>query len=323
MFASYLRYNLGRRDASALFLTRNAAINLDQTDQGTQTSGYAADRRVKSSGRRHRWAITFLILGLGLIPRLVGYNFQLPYINYYDEAWLFWSTMSWRGVYPVQTTLASYPPGILLVDGLAQYIVEQRTHDWTINHISEAVALSRLFSVGVNLLTAAVIGLLARRIAGDWAGWLAMAIWLIPQQIIEQSIQAMPTSWVMLFSALGLYWAIVALDSDWVGFPLLSIAAALASIAFKYTEAPMLIFGFIASLKHLVKPRDPANRAVRSRVLVAQIGLVTVYSLWLFGGLSRRRTLQLPVGSHSYRARQYEAHICSPGKYQAGDYCVR
>src|SRR5258708_27424616 len=164
----------------------------------------AAQSRAATSAWRRWWAVALLILGLGLIPRLVGYNYQLPYLGYYDEPWLFWSSMSWRGVYPVQTTLPAYPPGILMVDGLAQFIVEQHTHDWTINHIGEAVALARLFSIVVNLMTALVIGLLAKRVAGQWAGWLAMALWLIPQQIIEHSIQAMPTPWIMLFSALAL-----------------------------------------------------------------------------------------------------------------------
>src|SRR5215813_5494522 len=174
-------------------------------------------------------AIVFIVL-LGSAVRLIGYNFGLPYIDTRDEAWYFTSVLTLRGMYNEPFPLRGYPPGIFAIYDIAQRLVEEVTHYPASDHPANTINLVRLFAIVASILTIPIVGLMARRLQGELAGIIAAAAWAVIPMVVYQSSIAYPDAWLLLFSALGLYWALLGLQSDWPGWLVLSTLAGLGAI---------------------------------------------------------------------------------------------
>jgi 4-amino-4-deoxy-L-arabinose transferase-like glycosyltransferase len=231
-----------------------------------------------------RWlAGLILILLVGLIFLGTGYDAGLPLYESKDERHNLDEVYTLRGLHADALWKPGYPPGILYINYGAQILAEAVTGESAWDCPCTVIRSVRLAGLLANLLTALLIALTARQLAGDAAGWLAALAWLIAPRVLAQNQFGFPQVYEGLLYMAALYTALRALKKRQPRDALLSVAAGLGAVLFKYTVFPVLGLGVGVSLWHL-----RTNRQRWTRVLIVQVAAVGLTALALFtlGGAS-------------------------------------
>jgi hypothetical protein len=240
---------------------------------------------------RHWWLAIGLIVTVAGALRFTGFTFGLPYFENFDEPWFFYEAAFRRGLL---SSWAHPNPsqGLIGIYKLLQIGAEIITGHSSLLYAAEITTVLRFISVLISLLTLVFIGLCARELAGDRAGWLAAAGWAVIPLVIYHSFIAIAEPWMMLLAALALYMAAATLRRGGWLYPLLSVWAGLAAFSFKYSMFSFAGIGLAAALWKLWSqwPRQGesgAGRAYWLRIMALQVFSIVVFLavLVLFGGL--------------------------------------
>ena len=236
------------------------------------------------SKQRRWWLGIAVIVVIAAGFRIINFRLGLPYYYDSDEPWFFYEAAWQRGLVPFwlhpnpsQSLIALYR--------LAQEISEALTHELVILHVVDVFTVMRFVSVLLSLATIVVIGLTARALKDDKAGWLAAATWALIPLVIYHSFIAIAEPWMMLCASVALYAAAVALRRDQPRWALVSVWAGLIGFTFKYSMFPFAGIGLAAVLwKWWIQP---AARRRWARSVALQVGSVVVFLAFmvLFGGL--------------------------------------
>lgn len=155
-------------------------------------------------------AVLALIIAFGLAPRLASFQFGLPYVEWHDEAHLYWYGQCARGLYD-PAYCRGYPPGYVALSAAAQHLNEWAGRP----NIAPSVETLRLLGVLLSALGIAAVGSSARLIAGNAAGWIAAGMWALSPLAIEYSLYAIPESITIPLSSVAVLFALRA----WRGSP--------------------------------------------------------------------------------------------------------
>lgn len=235
--------------------------------------------------KNHRWRLgVAVIVGIAAGFRFINFRLGLPFYYNADEPWFFYEAAFQRGLIP--SWLAPNPSqSLIAMYRLAQGISEMLTHESAILHIPEIFTVMRFISVLLSLVTIVFVGLCARELADDKAGWLAAATWALIPLVIYHSFIAIAEPWMMLCVAVALYATAVSLRKNSTRWAFVSLWAGLIGFTFKYSMFPFAGIGVAVTLwQWWVRP---AERRRWARLLAIQIGSVVVFLLFmvLVGGL--------------------------------------
>ena len=128
-----------------------------------------------------------LVLLLGVILLTTGYDAGLPLYESGDERHHLDEVYILRGLKQAPLWIPGYPPGILYVNYAAQLLVELQTGQSAYGQQCLVVRSVRIVDIFVNLITAALIASVARKLGGNWAGVLAALAWLVAPRVLQQN----------------------------------------------------------------------------------------------------------------------------------------
>lgn len=219
------------------------------------------------------WLILILIVSLAAVPRLLSYDYSLPYIDHPNEPPKYLAGLEWRGLIDLGTYYDGYPPGYIAVSFITQVIAAPLGVEGPV----ETIRVLRLISVVANLATLVLLALIARIAAGDLAGWLAGAAWGVSPAVLGISLHATQDPFVPFWVSLALWLAAVAATEEkrqhWV---IWSVVAGILAIVFKYTVLSAILPGGIVALIYFArKPRR------NFRYIAIQAGLVIPTAVWV------------------------------------------
>lgn len=238
------------------------------------------------------WLLLLGLILLAAVPRLLIYDFSLPYIDHPDEGTSYLEALHWRGQYELGGGHPGYPPGHISLNWLVQSVVEGQLG----GNITTTTHVMRLLSVTFNLLTLVVIACFGRLIAGDAAGLIAGGLWAFSPMVITNGIIAIPDPLLYLLVALSLALAGYAMtDPSRRVWGMWSFAVGLLAVLVKYQAFPVLVAGgFVALATVREKPsRGAAYLAVQAvSATVVAVVLVRGYgALRAFG--TNRETVEM------------------------------
>jgi hypothetical protein len=217
--------------------------------------------------------------------RFTGFTYALPYYDQIDEPWLFYEAAFQRGL--LGAWLHPNPSqGLIALYKVMQIGAEAITGHSALASVTDIITVMRAISVVASLITLVFIGLCARELAGNKAGWLAAAVWTVIPFVIYHSFIAIAEPWMMLFGALALWCAAATFRRSASGWPLLSVWAGLAAFAFKYSMFGFAGLGVAASLWRWWS--EPGKQRRWLRLLGFQALSIIAFLGWLalFGGLA-------------------------------------
>lgn len=240
-----------------------------------------------------RW-FGLLLIGIascGLLLHLTGYNYGLPYVEEYDEGRLFYNGYVLRGVAPgLAPDLPGYPPGIFFLHALIQPIFEAASGRPAELEMGLTIGALRFLAALANFCSVMLLGLCARKLAGNAAGLLAALAWWGLPAVLYNTVIALTEPWQIVCYMAAMYLALDALQYHRPRSAFLSVVAGLAAVLFKYSAFPVLGLGVgVALWQCLVPPRLDAKPAGRRRwwlTLAAQavaIGAVAGYLFLVYG----------------------------------------
>ncbi len=187
------------------------------------------------------WCGLALIVCLGAIPRFLSYEFSLPYVDVADEVHLYWTAQALRGQYDPAYN-RGYPPAFIVMNAATQIVLEARGQ----GGLAATVQVLRFLGVCANLVTIVLIGLSARLLAGDLAGWFAAAFWAASSLIVQYSVLAIGETFLYPLTALCIYLTIAAMlkTTRWYGCLLVVVPIFL----FEYRYFVFLLPGILVVL---------------------------------------------------------------------------
>src|SRR5579871_3060957 len=139
----------------------------------------------KLQPRQAWWIALGAVMLIAALPRLSTYNYSLPFVDYVDEPNVYLIAAKWRTNLS-QPVSEGYPPAYLLVNIAAQGVVEAAGHAG----MASTVALLRIGTVLVHLLTILFVALTARAVAGNMAGIVAGLSWAIAPVFLQDAVFA-------------------------------------------------------------------------------------------------------------------------------------
>jgi len=199
------------------------------------------------------WGLIAIVIAAAL-PRLLSYDYGLPYVEHPDEPNKYVAALAWRGEYehPTEDYYAGYPPGYLAVSYAAQVIGEPLG----VRGLAPTVRVLRLVAVIVNLITLALIALTGREIGGTVAGWVAGIAWGLSPLVVENGVYAIQDPFVYLWVTLALWLSAAAATGEarktWAFW---SVLAALIAILFKYPVVSVLLPGMAVTFVYALRDR--------------------------------------------------------------------
>jgi hypothetical protein len=228
------------------------------------------------------WPALLVVMLVGVVLLSTGYDAGLPLYESSDESHHLHEVYILRGLDTDALWLPGYPPGILYVNYAAQLAVELGTGRSAWDQPCLVIHSLRIVDIGVNLLSALLIALIARKLAGDWAGLLAALAWLVAPRVLMQNQFAFPQVYEGLFYLLAAYTALLALEKQQPIYALLSVIAGLGAVIFKYTTFPALALGVGVALWEL---RVEGRRWLPVLLLQLTLIALTAAALLTFGGV--------------------------------------
>ena len=236
---------------------------------------------------RSRW--NFLSIGLFIVVLLVmlfhggrylsGYYFSVTE-NFPDEVFMVTNSAYMRNGQTDKMNLLGYPPGIFWVHDAIQAVLRlQHPGSGADEFIREHILAARLLAVLVNMGSGVLIYLITSALTEQpAAGVLAGAVWAASPLIIERAVLGLTEPWQHFFILLSLICALQVISGGKARYALLSIAAALGAITFKYTAFPALLFGVSVPVWYWLHDRT-RKRALY--LLGGQIVLIAMYFVWI------------------------------------------
>ncbi|MBC7813699.1 MAG: glycosyltransferase family 39 protein [Burkholderiales bacterium] len=228
-----------------------------------------------------RWNLSWFWIGLALIvilaavPRLLSYQFSLPYVDHPDEPNWYLSAVEWRSTFESYRAYAGDPPAYIALHLVVQTILEALGQPG----LSATVHVLRFVSLAANLLTIVFVALTARRAADAFAGLIAGLAWAVMPLLLENGVYALPDPLIYMLISLTLWLAVEALLNPKRGhWSIWSFAVGLLAILVKYPVASAIAPGGLAALALL---RD---RRRGLRYLLLQVGLLLATIAWLLLG---------------------------------------
>jgi len=234
--------------------------------------------------KRVWWTGLIGIVIIAAIFRFLNFQLALPFYYDSDEPWFFYEAAWQRGLIP--SWLHPNPSqSLIALYHVAQTITDQLTYGDVIQHIPEVFTAMRFISVVLSLATIVFIGLCARELADERAGWIAAAGWALIPLVIYHSFIAIAEPWMMLCMSIALYSAVAALKRSQSRWAYISVAAGLVGFTFKYSMFPFAGIGLAAALWKIWT--EPTQRWTWVRVVLLQIVGVAAFLAFmiLFGGL--------------------------------------
>jgi hypothetical protein len=222
------------------------------------------------------WGVLGLIVLLGALPRVLSYDYGLPYLENIDEVRIYFMAQSVRGLYDDSEYARSYPPGIVKIYEFAQVVMESLGFTGT----AAAVQLVRLLAVAANLIGLAVIALAGRYVGGDVAGLVAAAAWAISPAVIEETVDAISESFADPLVVLAVWLAAVALsDSHRWYWALVSIFLSSILFILEYRFILIIIPGLVALVVKFLREQRYSRRAWLLLTAVSVAGIVLILIL--------------------------------------------
>ncbi len=205
------------------------------------------------------WVLLMGIATCGLLLHLTGYNYGLPYVEEYDEGRLFYNGYILRGVAPgLAPDLPGYPPGIFALHSMIQPIFENSTGRPAELEAGLTIGALRFLSAIANFVSVLLLGLCARKLAGDMAGLLAAAAWWGLPAVLYNTVIALTEPWQIVCYMLALYFCLDALQHNRPRSAFFSVLAGLVAVIFKYSAFPVLGLGVGAALWQLALTLNPS-----------------------------------------------------------------
>ncbi len=215
-----------------------------------------------------------LIVIVAAIPRLLSYDFSLPYVDHPDEPNWYLAGLEWREPFESYRTYLGDPPAYIALNVVVQSVLDAAG----MPGLSPAVRVLRLIAVFANLLTLVFIALTARLAAGDLAGLAAGMAWGIAPLVLENGVYAVPDPLVYGLVALAMWLAAGSLvDRDRQHWCVWSTLAGLLAVLVKYPVLSAIAPGGMATL--VIFARD---RRRGSRYLLVEGAIILLVLLWLF-----------------------------------------
>ena len=194
----------------------------------------------------------FIIILFAGAMRLSHTNWGLPYVEYGDEAHLYWMGQARRGLYNSNYG-RTYPPLFLIVNAGTQQVLEglgQPGLAPTVYALRNAAAI-------MNTACIAVIGISAYLLAGSIAGWIAAIAWSVSDFAVSNALVAIPEPFVYPLLALSLLLVGIALTKQerknlgiW-GLMVLAIASVLEfRLVFLLFPGVLIVFRDYAKRRH-------------------------------------------------------------------------
>ncbi|MEO0562112.1 MAG: glycosyltransferase family 39 protein, partial [Chloroflexota bacterium] len=208
------------------------------------------------------WGLLAVLVIAAAVPRLLIYDFSLPYLDHPDEGTSYLEARTWRGEYDLGGGHPGYPPGHIVVNYAVQSVVEgalNRSQTATIH-------VMRLFSVTMNLTALALIAWTARMVAGDAGGLLAGVLWGVSPIVVTNNVIAIPDPTLYTLTIASIATATFALtDPTLRHWGMVSFVIGLVAVVVKYQAFLVLIPGGIISLVMMREylPRGAAYLAVQ------------------------------------------------------------
>lgn len=229
-------------------------------------------------------AICLLLFMSALIPRLLSYNFGLPYIDHPDEPASYLKAQEWQGLFDLEGYHDGYPPAFLAINLMVQLGVGANGP----SGLAPTVQILRFLAVFASAAVSVFLFLAAQCIAQPLgktnalaAGLVAGSIWALSPIAVEY-VYATPDPYVFLFSAITLYAALNSVRAKHHGrWALGSIVTGLIAAFFKYSALPVIMPGFIALAYLWIN--KPEKRVTFSRAFVMGIMLIAISALFLVG----------------------------------------
>lgn len=226
------------------------------------------------------WVGLAVLLIVAAVPRLLIYDFSLPYIDHPDEGTSYLEARQWRGQYPLGGGHEGYPPGHIALN----YVVQQVTEGILGGTVPDTIRVMRLFSLAFNLGTLVCAALLGRLLAGDLAGWIAGALWALSPMVIFNGVIAIPDPllyFLVSVAVLLVAYAFVLPARE----PLLlwSFAVGLLAVVVKYQMFPVLLPAGLGAL--LMWRTQPKRALTYLAVMALSAGAVAWALVGLYGAL--------------------------------------
>lgn len=223
------------------------------------------------------WVGLLLIVALAGMLRLPYTNWGLPYVEYPDETHLYYHGQARRGLYDATYT-GIYPPAFIWLNIAVQQTLESQGQPG----VTPTVQVLRVLAAIANTASTALIGLVAYRLGGTFAGWLAAAGWAVAPVAVEHSLYAIPEPFLYPLVVLCLLLAAEALvkPEGW-RWSLASLLVAAVTLLLEYRMFVLFIPGGLTLLRYVMKGRPiPPRRWLLLVTLAITVGMLVVTALF-------------------------------------------
>ena len=240
---------------------------MPRSERGFLRAVAAITGRGLAGTERRFWLIVGLITLGGAVLRLLIYDHGLPYLEHTDELWLWLEGQRERRMpWPNASPFELYPPLITRLHLLAQLFAEAQGRTLA----GDAVLDLRRLMLVFNVAGTGFVALLARRVAGPFAGVAAATLWAFHDVMLDIPLYAIGDALAYPLFILSLLLAVLALDAarHW-RLALASFGIAALAFLLEYR----LVIAFIPGLAVLALRAWRHYRPGRRQML-----------LWLVGG---------------------------------------
>lgn len=217
-------------------------------------------------------AVFATVVVIALAGRLVTFDTYLPYHDRFDESNMYLLARHTRGLEIVPIVpewLAGYPPLYIWMSiGWQQAYEALTTKLWLLP--SDYLYQARAMSVVAGVLTALVVAIIGKQLAGCVAAFFAGLVWALAPILLENNSEAIPDPWTTLACAVSISMALEAYRKRSPGWSLASLIFAIAATYLKYPAFPVLIPWAVATLFLLVRqPRRMLGWLVAEAIIAA------------------------------------------------------
>lgn len=223
------------------------------------------------------WLGVVGLLIVAAVPRLLIYDFSLPYIDHPDEPNYYLEVQKWRGIYEPGGSIVGYPPAFLYLS----YGVQMVTEAWLGYGTTVTLSVMRLISAGTLLVMVVVIAQTARVIGREVAGLLAALPIVLNPWLLPRTVYATADPHVYLWAAIAFGAAVFAIERR-ASYVVLSTVAGLLAALFKYSALPLMGVGLLTTV--LLGWRRADERGRLTWLFVGQVIVIAAVGLWLLFG---------------------------------------
>lgn len=232
------------------------------------------------------WVIVILALLLGSAPRLLSYDYGLPYIEYIDELMIYLIGQRERGIsHSGNIRGTAYPPGFVQLQVVTQQIMESQGQPGP----TPSIHALRVVVLLVNLVGIVWVALLARHIGGNPAALVASFGWAVSTRLLDVTVHAIGESLVCPLLVLDLLCAATALTSPrkklWIAASLL-VGGVI--ILFEYRMVVALLPGLLVLLFNIL---DGRQIRLKQWVIYGAVGIIALIVFSVIGLLVAQSVL--------------------------------